>query len=231
MIKQEDFINNRVDYKFGNKKVTIVESHNFVLPVWAEYCSEHKNEYRLITIDYHMDTRPIFSQYAYKVSNGDIAKVNEYSIQRKIYNKYIMHKYDSNMIEEMTRKYVYHDEHILVGYNMGYLSDFFCICKDKQDFSESYKHYFVIGLDSEINTFYNEAMKEKYILDIDLDFFNSNKDYDENREMLMNLIKNTDIITIAREHSYFDYLRDNTKWTNDIALMEIINLIKEVTYD
>lgn len=37
MIKQEDFINNRVDYKFGNKKVTIVESHNFVLPVWAEY--------------------------------------------------------------------------------------------------------------------------------------------------------------------------------------------------
>ena len=231
MIKQEDLINNRVDYKFGNKIVSIVESHNFVLPVWAEYCSKQKSEYRLITVDYHMDTRPIFSQYAYKACNGDIAKVNEYSIQREIYNKYIIHKYDSNMIEEMTRKYVYHDEHILVGYNMGYLSDFFCICKDKQDFSERYRHYFVIGLDSEIDIFYNEAMKEKYILDLDLDFFNSNKDYDENREMLMNLIKNTDIITIAREHSYFDYLRHNTEWTNDIALMKIIKLIKEVTYD
>ena len=74
----------------------------------------------------------------------------------------------------------------------------------------------------------SEAMKEKYILDIDLDFFNSNKDYDENREMLMNLIKNTDIITIAREHSYFNFLRDNIEWTNDIALQKILNLLEVI---
>lgn len=78
MIKQEELQNNRIDYQFGDKKVVVVESHNYVLPVWAEYCSKLKKEYRLITLDYHMDTRPIFSQYAYQACNGDMAKVNEY---------------------------------------------------------------------------------------------------------------------------------------------------------
>mgnify|MGYP001016635690 CR=1 FL=1 len=50
MIKQEELQNNRIDYQFGDKKVVVVESHNYVLPVWAEYCSKLKKEYRLITI-------------------------------------------------------------------------------------------------------------------------------------------------------------------------------------
>lgn len=114
MIKQEELQNNRIDYQFGDKKVVVVESHNYVLPVWAEYCSKLKKEYRLITLDYHMDTRPIFSQYAYQACNGDMAKVNEYTVQRKIYDNYIKHKYDTNKIEELSEKYVYHDEHISV---------------------------------------------------------------------------------------------------------------------
>ena len=118
MIKQEELQNNRIDYQFGDKKVVVVESHNYVLPVWAEYCSKLKKEYRLITLDYHMDTRPIFSQYAYQACNGDMAKVNEYTVQRKIYDNYIKHKYDTNKIEELSEKYVYHDEHISVGYNL-----------------------------------------------------------------------------------------------------------------
>ena len=57
-----------------------------------------------------MDTRPIFSQCAYQACNGDMAKVNEYTVQRKIYDNYIKHKYDTNKIEELSEKYVYHDE-------------------------------------------------------------------------------------------------------------------------
>ena len=104
MIKQEELQNNRIDYQFGDKKVVVVESHNYVLPVWAEYCSKLKKEYRLITLDYHMDTRPIFSQCAYQACNGDMAKVNEYTVQRKIYDNYIKHKYDTNKIEELSFK-------------------------------------------------------------------------------------------------------------------------------
>lgn len=60
MIRQENLENNRKNYLFEKKKVSVVKSHNFVLPVWAEYCAITKKEYRLITFDYHMDTRPIF---------------------------------------------------------------------------------------------------------------------------------------------------------------------------
>ena len=172
--------------------------------------------------------RPIFSQYAYQACNGDMAKVNEYTVQRKIYDNYIKHKYDTNKIEELSEKYVYHDEHISVGYNLEYILDLYCICKEKQDFSDGYKHYYVIGEDTDLNKFYNVAKQKEYILDIDLDFLNSENDFVKYRDIIINLIKGTDIITIAREHSYFNFLRDNIEWTNDIALQKILNLLEVI---
>lgn len=106
MIKQEELQNNRIDYQFGDKKVVVVESHNYVLPVWAEYCSKLKKEYRLITLDYHMDTRPIFSQYAYQACNGDMAKVNEYTVQRKIYENYIIDEYSKLENQELKEDFM-----------------------------------------------------------------------------------------------------------------------------
>ena len=90
MIRQENLENNRKNYLFEKKKVSVVKSHNFVLPVWAEYCAITQKEYRLITFDYHMDTSPFFSQYAYRKCNGDMASVNSYEEQRKIYEMYII---------------------------------------------------------------------------------------------------------------------------------------------
>lgn len=228
VIKQEEFTYNRKEYQFCNKKIVIIENHNFVLPTWAEYCAKLEKEYRLITIDYHMDTRPIFSRYACQVCNGDIVKVNDYIVQRELYDKYIKYKYDFLKIEELARKYVYHDEHIMVGYNMGYLSDFYCICKDREDYTEGYKHYFVMGEDTGLIQFCDEAMKKEYMLDIDLDFFNTREDCESNREILEKLVRGTDIITIARENRYFDYLREDCEWTNDIALKRILSLIERV---
>lgn len=153
---------------------------------------------------------------------------NEYTVQRKIYDNYIKHKYDTNKIEELSEKYVYHDEHISVGYNLEYILDLYCICKEKQDFSDGYKHYYVIGEDTDLNKFYNVAKQKEYILDIDLDFLNSENDFVKYRDIIINLIKGTDIITIAREHSYFNFLRDNIEWTNDIALQKILNLLEVI---
>lgn len=117
---------------------------------------------------------------------------------------------------------------ISVGYNLEYILDLYCICKEKQDFSDGYKHYYVIGEDTDLNKFYNVAKQKEYILDIDLDFFNSENDFVKYRDIIINLIKGTDIITIAREHSYFNFLRDNIEWTNDIALQKILNLLEVI---
>lgn len=227
---QEDLKNNKRVYVIGNKKVVVVKSHNFVLPIWAEHCSKTEREYRLITFDYHMDTRPIFSQYAYKKCNGDMARVNSYEEQRKIFNKYIKCKYDVDSIEEMTKLYVYHDEHIETAYNMGYISDFFCVCKDEQDYSNAYRHYLVVNSHIEktdILCFIDKAMLQPYILDVDLDFFNCEEDFQKNEEILVKLIRNTDIITIATENEYFEYLSNSSEWTNELALQMVIKLIKE----
>ena len=74
----------------------------------------------------------------------------------------------------------------------------------------------------------NVAKQKEYILDIDLDFFNSENDFVKYRDIIINLTKGTDIITIAREHSYFNFLRDNIEWTNDIALQKILNLLEMI---
>ena len=230
MIRQENLENNRKNYLFEKKKVSVVKSHNFVLPVWAEYCAITQKEYRLITFDYHMDTRPIFSQYAYSKCNGDMARVNSYEEQRKIYEMYIKHKYDIDKIEEMTKLYVFHDEHISVGYNMEYILDFFCVCKDKQDYSEGYKHYLVLDNyvgDNDVKMFCDRAKEKPYILDIDLDFFNCEEDFEKNKSIIADLIRSTDIITIATENEYFDYLNNSSKWTNELALERVLELIKE----
>ena len=67
-----------------------------------------------------------------------------------------------------------------------------------------------------------------FVLSIDLDFFNSENDFVKYRDIIINLTKGTDIITIAREHSYFNSLRDNIEWTNDIALQKILNLLEVI---
>ena len=74
----------------------------------------------------------------------------------------------------------------------------------------------------------NVAKQKEYILDIDLDFFNSENDFVKYRDIIINLTKGTDIITITREHSYFNFLRDNIEWTNDIALQKILNLLEVI---
>lgn len=225
-MRQEVFINNRTDYTVGCKKVSVIDNHNFALPIWAEYCAKTEKEYRLITFDYHMDTRPSFSQYAYRKCECNMTKVNSYVEQDKIFEKYIRFKYDVQKIEELAERYVYYDEQIMVAYQMGYIKDFYCICKDRQDHSHDYKHYLVLEDEAvDLEAFCNEGMTEEYILDIDLDFFNSEQDYSKYETNLLCLIQNTDIITVAKEYKSFNLLNMEPAWTNDKAFNMLMELI------
>lgn len=75
--------------------------------------------------------------------------------------------------------------------------------------------------------FCDRAKEKSYILDIDLDFFNCEEDFEKNKSIIADLIRSTDIITIATENDYFDYLNNSSKWTNELALERVLELIKE----
>lgn len=182
-MKQEELQNNRKDYEYGCKKVSVVDSHNYVLPIWAEYC--------------------------------------------------VKDPYNIKNIEEMTAKYVYHDEHIMTAWNLGYLSEIFCICKEKDVISKGIEHYLVMNSKTtkeDLLEFCKEATKERYSLDIDLDYFTSKSVFEVSKWMIIELVKDAEIITIAREKWYFDYCKDKTEteWTNEIALKSILELIEKI---
>ncbi len=231
-MKQEELQNNRKDYEYGCKKVSVVDSHNYVLPIWAEYCAKEKIEYRLITLDYHADTMPCYNRYSFNMQSIN-ASVDHNEEKERIYNRYVKEPYNIKNIEEMTAKYVYHDEHIMTAWNLGYLSEIFCICKEKDVISKGIEHYLVMNSKTtkeDLFEFCKEATKERYILDIDLDYFTSKSVFEVIKWMIIELIKDAEIITIAREKRYFDYCKDKTEteWTNEIALKSTLELIEKI---
>lgn len=54
----------------GGKPVYIFEKHNFALIPWAQIAAETPEPVRLLTLDYHTDTRPAFVGYACKQFPG-----------------------------------------------------------------------------------------------------------------------------------------------------------------
>lgn len=71
---------------------------------------------------------------------------------------------------------------------------------------------------------------KRYVLDIDLDYFTSKSVFEVSKWMIIELVKDAEIITIAREKWYFDYCKGKTEteWTNEIALKSILELIEKI---
>ena len=51
-------------YSLNDKHVHVVDEHNFVLPLWANFSISNKKKYSLVTLDFHTDTKPAFNRYA-----------------------------------------------------------------------------------------------------------------------------------------------------------------------
>lgn len=98
--------------------------------------------------------------------------------------------------------------------------------------SDGIVHYLVMNSKTtkeDLLEFCKEATKERYILDIDLDYFTSKSIFEESKWTIIELIKDAEIITIARENWYFDYCKckTETEWTNEMALKGTLELIEK----
>ncbi|HBJ2614745.1 TPA: UPF0489 family protein [Clostridium botulinum] len=243
----------------NNKKVYIVDDHNYVLPIWSYYSLQNDYKYDLITLDYHADTIIGFNDYAYekafKTSYVDTFQLRDRFREEKV--KEILNNKSFNIILDNTRL-LDCDEHILAAWELGIITEYhviYCMdkyeeyggehCKNEKIYCEAFenptKYCYKTCPEIEKNRCHNrlddEYLKDiklnlsnrKYILDMDLDYFQTRESLKPIRRNIINgLIKNCEFITIARSKKYFNELRIDYSFNIDEAENNLVKLIEEI---
>lgn len=222
-----------------NKKIMVVDDHQYTLLVWGKLFQETGKAYTLVSIDYHPDTNPPFWLYAIQKSTA-IDPNREESLVPKFQNK-IMASIDSLNLETIkaVMDQMRNDEHINTAMALGYLKDYHMInCMKKHQYPLGH-HYLVVKKDfgSLEDTMFSEVEfsckcleDEGFILDIDLDYFSAmaNFEYDpQHFTVFKQLVKGASLITIARSKTYFDYLKKDN-FSIEVCEVKLMTLLEEV---
>lgn len=199
--------------------ISIVDSHHKVLTAWANYRKGLSKAPRLITLDHHTDTSPPFRKFIKE-------NFDKKSFER-VQTQYI-ESIDFSKPETVALavKRLNNDEHIVTAIKSDVLSSSFVIAHNAANTDlETYKAHKIACrnildhntvLESEVLNkcieSFDEILKESseasilqtpYILDIDLDYFNTFKSVSpDNDNTFKNLIANAGLITIATEPEY-----------------------------
>lgn len=222
-----DFSNLEI-IEFHNKKIYIVDRHNFVLPIWWRLIN---NTPLLVSFDYHTDTIKPLSNYGFiesrkfvkhHSSNEHIKKANEI-IKNEIKNIEINSK---NSIIDISRK-LNNDEHIRMAKKLDIIKDFYIVsieenlkqcdgnfyrldclptCNKMPHDDECFQKIKNNVLEDEyiLNTGFSfNTLEQTFILDIDCDYFTCLESLQPNQfKVFKNLVINSEFITIAREPEY-----------------------------
>ena len=215
--------------------VEAVDSHQYALLAWAKYRQNLNVAPRLITLDHHTDTSSPFRRFIKKNYN-----TKEFlNVQSQLLES--IDFMNLNSVAEAIEK-LNNDEHIVTAIKTGVISSAFVLAHNaaNTDF-EIYKehkiacrtaldHNLVLEsslLDETVCEF-NKILKENseealltepYILDIDLDYFNTFKSIDpDDSKTFNNLIRNAGLITIATEPIYVKSCALDEGLTSDFLL-------------
>lgn len=213
----------------------VVDSHHKVLLSWAEYRSGLSTAPRLITLDHHTDTSPPFRNFIKKNhASSDFSSVQSECLKRI---DFMNLKSVSEAIEKLNN-----DEHIVAAIKTDIISSAFVLAHNAANTNlEVYKEHKIAcrtvldhdtTLESSLldETFleFNKILKENsedslftspYILDIDLDYFNTFKSIDpDDAKTFKTLIKNAGLITVATEPEYVEGCALDKGLTSDFLL-------------
>ncbi|MDW8848917.1 UPF0489 family protein [Flavobacterium sp. MMLR14_040] len=240
-------------FELNNKQIFICEEHHHVLKFWRQYRAEQPY---LVTFDHHTDLHRAFQGYLNTISytgkrwesqaEWDLA-------QSKLLSKMIEDNWEN--INDLK-----HDEHIDAAINAGFIKKalvyshdsyhnkpdrVFCINVTKNysgqqviNNSQSYHEPSTIingpELESRFRLFDLYIPREQwinnYILDIDLDFFQTKKSITpEDTSFFKMLIENAKGISIAKESGWIaTWKREHDPSLSVEFLLErLLNLIKE----
>jgi hypothetical protein len=223
----------------GGKDIRVVDDHQYVLLIWGSLFQNRKQPMVLVSIDYHPDTNPPFWLWAYQkamaIDPDREAELVEKFQQRMLAALEPLHLDSVQMVMDQMRN----DEHINTAMELGYLRDYHMInCMEKHVYSRG-GHYLVP--ENQFGSLEDAMFKsielplEKIgaadlILDIDLDYFlrpeNFELDLNENR-IFADLVKQAQIITVARSKTYFDFLK-NDQFTIESCEEKLIALLGKI---
>lgn len=221
------------------KDIRVVDDHQYVLLIWGSVYKNRRRPMVLVSIDYHPDTNPPFWLWAYQKAiaidpNREAELVAKF--QQRIMSSLEPLNLDSiRMVIDRMRN----DEHINTAMALGYLSDYHMInCMEKHNYSRG-SHYLVP--ENQFGSLEDRMFKniklpikkisgEDLILDIDLDYFLCPESFDldlDQNSIFVDLVKQAQIITVARSKSYFDFLRTD-EFTIESCEEKLIGLMEKI---
>lgn len=224
------------------KDIYIFESHNMALPVWGVVSNKLGAGLHLVTFDSHTDTRNPFSRF---MSSNGCPIGRDYML-----NPYV-HKYLANChyrrndfnFEDAWRistSEIANDEHIQTAFDWGYLESYTVICSlDNEEAKCFQDEDIAIGLPACYISRDSWLLESSYTiahlahkpiaLDFDLDYFRCQNDAnDEFWSSIAPLVKQSSVITVAREPMYFNNVNAEPCFTNQIALDTLLNSIRKI---
>jgi len=211
--KDKEFSNLR-GLMIGDKEVYVTDRHQYVLPFWTSLSNEIGKAYNLVSIDFHPDTNPPFWQeITLKMSMDNREDDDAYFkelLSRRI-NR--LDRYDLEGIAGCVDR-LNNDEHINTAMALGVLKDYHMInCMDAHRY-ETGTHYLLTeehygSLEDDMFESVGFEIPEKpFILDIDLDYFMRQSDFDIKEDSVFKtLVQHAELITVARSVKYFEYLK------------------------
>ena len=229
--------------EINNKKLYIVENHHEVLEAWEKYKNQKIN---VITLDTHTDTKLCFENYCYHNNTTSNILINNYNnnrieikniisklkndehidfaVRSGIVNKVFVISYNTsnnmsntNIFSEEPNNY---NNQLIIEYN-----NFTTLTSE-----DSYIHSRTIALTPKVlndaTNYFSSLDKNyanKYILDIDLDYICTMYAFDEDLSKFKELIKNAELITIAKEPSF-------VKYENGVMKLEFNSKTDDIKY-
>ena len=217
----------------GSKTACVVDNHQYALLCWLKWFERTKTPAVLVSIDFHPDTDPAFWLYSYQKALAKVTDpLDEEAVmaeQQRVQTKLLaqMDACDFESVAAQMPK-MNNDEQINTAMDLGILSDYHMITCMAAHHYASGTHYLVpeahfgdlsdqmfqaCGFDLSI------LKDAPIILDIDLDYF-PKPSFDTAGGIFKQLVRRSEMVTMARSESYFHYLKNEQERTFTIDQCE-----------
>ncbi len=258
LFSENEFSNLKIR-NLNGLQIFIVDEHQFVLPIWANFSISNDTKYSLVTFDFHTDTRKALNKYAHSQLSGTIYN---YRNVEKFQEKYLegINRKDLKTICGLTNKLA-NDEHIQAAMYFGYIYDPHVITVDQthndndinyhitnnfyslapsqlvnNPYEGQYKHLLKYRLnrleDDYIKDTGFEIPLDPFILDFDLDYFPTREALNpQKNSIIKELVTKAQVISVAREKPFFEENCEQKGFSAQEAELLLIELIETLLND